>query len=87
MNSSNSSKKEKINNSPSIKNINNSKKTIGINNLKSIINNNISSEILTTIIKGIISLKKNDIFDYIIKMLKIILHYYRDKEKYKKKYK
>ena len=84
MNSSNSSKKEKINNSPSIKNINNTKKTIAINNLKSIINNNISSEILTTIIKGIISLKKNDIFDYIIKILKIILYYYKDKEKYKK---
>ena len=57
MNSSNSSKKEKINNSPSIRNITNTKKTIMVNNLKSNINNNgmnISTEILTTILKGII---------------------------------
>ena len=81
MNSSNSSKKEKINNSPGIRNITNTKKTIMVNNLKSNINNNgmnISTEILTTILKGIISLKKNDIFDYIIKMLKLILFYYKD---------
>ena len=77
LNSSNSSKKEKINNSPSIKKINNSNKTIAINNLKSIINNNISSEILTAIFKGIISLKKNDIFDYIIKTLKLVLLYFK----------
>ena len=81
MNSSNSSKKEKINNSPSLRNINNTKKTIMVNNLKSNINNNgmnISTEILTTTLKGIISLKKNDIFDYIIKMLKLIFFYYKD---------
>ena len=40
-------------------------------------NNNISSDILTDILKGIISLKNNNLFDYIIKMLKLILYYYK----------
>lgn len=80
-NFSSSSKKEKINNSPSLKKINNTKKTILINNLNSKINNNKISEILTTILKGIISLKKNDLFDYILKMLKIILYYYKGNKK------
>lgn len=40
-------------------------------------NNNISSDILADILKGIISLKNNNLFDYIIKMLKLILYYYK----------
>lgn len=78
MNSSNSSKKEKINNSPRFKNLNFTKKTLVLNKSKlSLRKMNISSEILTALLKGIISLKKNDFFDYIIKMLKLILFYYK----------
>ena len=77
MNSSNSTKKEKINITQDLKTINNHKKSILDNNLKLNIKDNISSEILNNVLKGIISLKKNDIFDYIIKMLKIILYNYK----------
>ena len=77
MNSSNSNKKEKKNNSPSLRNINNSKKSKIVDNLKLSMNDKKSSEILTTILKGIISLKNNNVFDYIIKLLKLILYYYK----------
>ena len=79
-NSSNSSNKEKKNISPSIKNINSSKKILIANNSKLSLlkNNNISSDILDELLKGIISLKKNNIFDYIINMLKLTLFYYKN---------
>ena len=77
MNSSNSSKKEKINNSPNFQIKNYSNKKVIINNLKAKIDNNISKNILTITLKGIISLKKNDIFDYLIKLLKLILYNYK----------
>jgi len=69
VNSSNSLKKEKKNNASSSQNLNKSKLLMK--------NNNISSDILTDILKGIISLKNNNLFDYIIKMLKLILYYYK----------
>ena len=78
INSSKSSKKEKINNVQVFQNLNNSKKTLIINNSKiSLKKIDKSSEILTDILRGIISLKKNDLFDYIIIMLKLILYYYK----------
>ena len=78
-NSSNSSNKEKKNKSPSIKNLNSSKKTLLANNSKISLlkKNNNSSNILDELLKGIISLKKNNFFDYIIRMLKLILFYYK----------
>ena len=69
MNSSNSLKKEKKNNASSSQSLNKSKLLMK--------NNNISSDILADILKGIISLKNNNLFDYIIKMLKLILYYYK----------
>ena len=78
MNSSKSTKKEKINNVQVFQNLNNSKKTLIINNSKiSLKKINKSSEILTDILRGIISLKKNNLFDYVIIMLKIFLYYYK----------
>ena len=69
VNSSNSLKKEKVNYASSSQNLNKSKLLMK--------NNNISSDILADILKGIISLKNNNLFDYIIKMLKLILYYYK----------
>ena len=69
MNSSNSLKKEKLNNASNSQNSNKSKLLFK--------NNNISSDILIDILKGIISLKNNNLFDYIIKLLKLILYYYK----------
>ena len=65
-NSSNSSNKEKKNISPNTKNINSSKKALKANNSKLSLlkKNNISSDILDDLLKGIISLKKNNFFDY-----------------------
>jgi hypothetical protein len=76
MNSSNSTKKEKINNNHDSRysNPKNSINSLTINPE----DNNKSPEILNNLLKGIISLKKNDFFDYIIKMLKIMLHYKRN---------
>ena len=79
-NSSNSSNKEKKNISPNTKNINSSKKALKANNSKLSLlkKNNISSDILDDLLKGIISLKKNNFFDYIIIMLKLTLFYYKN---------
>ena len=79
-NSSNSSNKEKKNISPNIKNANSSKKALLANNSKLSLfkKNNLSSNILDELLKGIISLKKNNFFDYIIRMLKLTLFYYKN---------
>ena len=79
-NSSNSSNKEKKKISPNIKNANSSKKSLLANNSKLSLfkKNNLSSNILDELLKGIISLKKNNFFDYIIRMLKLTLFYYKN---------
>ena len=79
-NSLNSSNKEKKNISPNIKNVNSSKKALKANNSKLFLlkQNNISSDVLNELLKGIISLKKNNFFDYIIRILKLTLFYYKN---------
>ena len=74
INSSSSTKKERININQEFRHSN---PKINFSNLKLKQKDKKSSDILNTLFKGIISLKKNDIFDYIIKMLKLMLYYYK----------
>ena len=81
LNSSNSSKKENPSKNKSLRGMYNPKQTIVLNNLKTqknncnsyYCNNTNTSEMLTTLLRGLISLKQNNLFDYIIKLLNLIL--------------